>query len=119
MLYPVRISSNHKGGFKFTLPKLVKSGKGWCQSDVYMAYPVSQDSIVIQHYTKIPEDFYKNVNDQYRKFVYKLYVVPGRTQIQFELPKRLCQACGWDNEKILVVVDNGLNYVSLRKVNSL
>ena len=119
MLYPVRISPNGKGGLRFTMPKLIRSQKRWEHEDLYIAYPRDERKLVIQHFKEYNDDAIVKVKKHYEPLVYNLYVIKGRDQMLFELPVKICSYFDWLKERLLVVVDEELDYVVLRKITQI
>ena len=119
MLYPVRITPNGKGGLRFTMPKLIKTQKGWEHEDIYIAYPRDELRLVVQHFKQYNDEAIVKVPKHYEPLVYSLYVIKGKEQMDFELPVKITNYFNWLKERMLVVVDEELDYVVLRKITQL
>jgi len=116
MLTPMRITKNGKGGFRFTMPREIRKLVDWRPEDHYIAYPRDDSNLVIQHYTTLEPDSLVHLSEEYRLLIYSLYVLKDRPQLIMEIPNKLNQFFGWQNQRLLVVSYDGLDYIILRSI---
>jgi bifunctional DNA-binding transcriptional regulator/antitoxin component of YhaV-PrlF toxin-antitoxin module len=116
MLYPIRITHNDKGGFRFGFPKEVREECLWKPGDRFIAYPGSPTNLIIHHFSDFNDNSHVYPLEKYKQMVYVLYVVKDREQLTTEVPTKLCRFFKWEKQRLLVLKYTGTEYVTIRSI---